>query len=53
MLDNQDEQKKLEESILELVEDYSQIRHKTPEFIPGISRVPVNGRVLIPLKSNH
>jgi len=45
VLESRDEQKKIEENILELVEDYSKIRHKTQEFIPGISRVPVNGRV--------
>jgi len=35
----------LKEKIQELVEEFVKIKHKTPEFIPEISRVPVNGRV--------
>ena len=35
----------IEKEILELVREYTEIKHKTPEFIPGISTVPVNGRV--------
>ena len=35
----------LKEKIQELDEEFVKIKHKTPEFIPEISRVPVNGRV--------
>ena len=35
----------LKKKIQELVEEFVKIKHKTPEFIPEISRVPVNGRV--------
>ena len=35
----------LENKILELVEEYTNIRHKKADFIPGISSVPINGRV--------
>ena len=35
----------LENKILELVEEYTNIRHKKPDFVPGISSVPINGRV--------
>ena len=35
----------IENKILELVEEYTNIRHKKADFIPGISSVPINGRV--------
>lgn len=35
----------LQVEIQRLVEEFTELKHKTPEFIPGISRVPVNGRV--------
>ena len=37
--------KNIESEILKLVSEFSKIKHKTLDFIPGISRVPVNGRV--------
>ncbi len=35
----------LENKILDLVDEYTKIRHAKPDFIPEISNVPVNGRV--------
>ena len=37
--------KNLEDQILNLVGEYSKIRHKKLDFIPEISNIPVNGRV--------
>jgi CDP-4-dehydro-6-deoxyglucose reductase, E1 len=36
---------KIEQAILELVEQHSNLKHKKYDFIPEISSVPVNGRV--------
>jgi CDP-6-deoxy-D-xylo-4-hexulose-3-dehydrase len=44
-MENSKEAIELEEKIQELVEEFTKLRHKTPEFIPEISRIPVNGRV--------
>ena len=35
----------LEQEILKLVEKYTRVKHKKIDFVPGISSVPVNGRV--------
>jgi CDP-6-deoxy-D-xylo-4-hexulose-3-dehydrase len=35
----------LEEKILTLVEEYTNIKHKKIDFLPEISTVPINGRV--------
>ncbi len=35
----------LENKILDLVDEYTKIRHAKPDFIPEISNIPVNGRV--------
>ena len=42
---NDDKLNNLEIEILNLVEEYSNIKHKSIDFIPEISSVPVNGRV--------
>tara|TARA_B100000427_G_C15518280_1_gene599169 strand:- start:3845 stop:5179 length:1335 start_codon:yes stop_codon:yes gene_type:complete len=39
------ELQKLENKILELVEEYTKVKHKKIDFIPGVSSIPVNGRV--------
>lgn len=39
------ELEKIEQAILELVEQHSNLKHKKYDFIPEISSVPVNGRV--------
>tara|TARA_Y100000389_G_C17471376_1_gene531546 strand:- start:4544 stop:5860 length:1317 start_codon:yes stop_codon:yes gene_type:complete len=36
---------KIEQAILELVEQHSNLKHKKYDFIPEISSVPINGRV--------
>jgi CDP-4-dehydro-6-deoxyglucose reductase, E1 len=36
---------KIEQEILELVEQHSNLKHKKYDFIPEISSVPINGRV--------
>ena len=42
---NDDKLNNLEIEILNLVEEYSNIKHKSIDFIPEVSSVPVNGRV--------
>jgi CDP-4-dehydro-6-deoxyglucose reductase, E1 len=44
-LDNVDESKKLRAEILELVGRYHDLAHAKPAFAPGVSTVPVSGRV--------
>jgi CDP-6-deoxy-D-xylo-4-hexulose-3-dehydrase len=39
------EEKKLYNELSNIVEKIYEVKHKVPDFIPGISRVPVNGRV--------
>jgi CDP-6-deoxy-D-xylo-4-hexulose-3-dehydrase len=37
---------KVRDQILDLVDDYSEINFKNMEFIPGVSEVPVSGKVI-------
>ena len=37
---------KIKDQILDLVDNYSEINFKNLEFIPGVSEVPVSGKVI-------
>ena len=37
---------KIKSAILSLVDDYSDINFKQKEFVPGVSEVPVSGKVI-------
>ena len=44
-MDNTEKLQSLENEILALVEEYSNIKHQKIDFLPQISSVPINGRV--------
>ena len=44
-MNNEKELGEIEQKINKLVDDFYEIKHKTPEFIPGISMVNVSGKV--------
>ena len=44
-MDKETKIKDLQDQIIKLVEEFTNLKHKNLEFIPGVSRVPVNGRV--------
>ena len=44
-MDKETEIKDIQDEIIKLVEEFTNLKHKDLEFIPGVSRVPVNGRV--------
>ena len=44
-MNNEKELEAIGQKINKLVDDFYEIKHKTPEFIPGISMVNVSGKV--------
>ena len=44
-MDKESKLKAIEKNILDLVEEYTELKHQKLDFLPQISQVPINGRV--------